>query len=164
MLVRLLKSVNMFRVDSVGETSDRRDDTDRRRQPTPVLSRYWLRGRRRGARRDGEGVNVYVDRYNAGEWAVILAILVLSVCDLFFTIVHLSAGGEEANPVMRWALQWGNLGFGLIKLGTTVLALVILLLHARFRRVRALLTFALVLYSALLVYHLYLRYMFPLGG
>ncbi|MEM6289474.1 MAG: hypothetical protein AAF845_20210, partial [Bacteroidota bacterium] len=50
-----------------------RTGQDRRRRPTPMFSRYWLRGRRRsGGRRPGEDENVYVDRYYRTETLALL--------------------------------------------------------------------------------------------
>ncbi|MGH7162548.1 MAG: DUF5658 family protein [Planctomycetota bacterium] len=132
--------------------------SDRRDRPTPPISRYWLRGRRRGGRRTGERRDLYIDRYRAADWALVLTILVLSVCDLVFTLYHLATGGEEANPVMAWVLRGGERAFASVKLGTTVLGLAVLLVHARFRRVRALLVVAALLYAAVLVYHIVLRF------
>jgi len=133
---------------------ERRGAGDRRRRRTRLFSRFWLRGRRRGARRDGEGENVYVDRYRRAEWALVAGILLLSALDLLFTLVHLSAGGEEANPAMAWLLAHGRGVFGAVKMATTMLGLFVLLLHVRFRRVRGLLLGALVLYGALMGWHL----------
>ena len=42
---------------------DRRRGGDRRSRPTPWISRYWLRGRRRGDRRKAHRGREYVDRY-----------------------------------------------------------------------------------------------------
>jgi len=158
----MFKIANMSLVDDdLSRIAERREPLDRRSRPTPPISRYWLIGRRRGGRRDSERTNIYVDRYTTGEWLLVVGVLLLSLADLLFTIRHVSAGGEEANPVMAWAMQWGDLGFAAIKMGITVAGLLILLLHARFRKVRALMNFAVVLYSALLGYHLYLNFVLP---
>lgn len=139
--------------------NERRAETDRRARPTPALSRYWLRGRRRGGRRTEEAVNIYVDRYGRAELFLVFGILLLSVLDMAFTLLHLDAGGSEANPLMAWALEWGGRGaFKVVKLASSILGLFILLLHVRFRRVRGLLTAAFVIYASILVFHLYLVY------
>lgn len=139
---------------------DGRRGKDRRQKPTPVLSRYWLFGRRRTGRRGGEDQNVYVDRYTRSEWVLVLGILVLSMLDMVFTLLHLDAGGTEANPIMAWTLAWGGrTAFRYVKVTTTLLGLFVLLLHARFHRVRSLLTFAFILYAAVLLFHFYLAHM-----
>jgi len=144
--------------------SNRRAGPDRRARPTPFLSRYWLTGRRQGGRRDGEQLNIYVDRYARNELALIIGVLVLSLLDMFFTLVHLEAGGTEANPIMAWTLTWGGEGaFKAVKVATTVLALAVLLLHVRFQRVRSLLTFAFILYAGVLLFHFYLAHVRAMG-
>jgi hypothetical protein len=146
-------------VNAPGNLDDRRD-TDRRSRPTPIFSRYWFWGRRRGGRRDDENENIYVDRYTPGELALVAGVLVLSVLDMVFTLVHLNAGGTEANPVMAWVLEWGgHAGFRAVKLLATFLGLGVLLVHVRFRRVKRLLAFAFLLYLAIFAFHIYLAVM-----
>jgi hypothetical protein len=140
--------------------ADRRSGGDRRDHPTRILSRFWLFGRRRTGRRAGERSNIYVDRYSPGELFLVCGVLVLSIFDLVFTLVHLDAGGTEANPVMAWVLdQGGHSAFSWAKLITTLMGLGILLVHVRFRRVRKLLTFAFLLYAGVFVFHLYLTWL-----
>jgi len=135
-----------------------RTQIDRRRRATPLFSLHWLRGRRRGARRASEReFGYYVDRYRRGEWALVIGILLLSTSDLILTMVHLSAGGREANPVMALALEQSEATFIFVKLATTVLGLMILLTHVRFRRVRPMLSVVCGLYGLVIVYHILLR-------
>jgi hypothetical protein len=142
------------------EDSGDRRNVDRRQAPTPIFSRYWLKGRRRGARRDGEGNNIYVDKYSITEVLLVFGILVLSVLDMYFTLVHLDAGGTEANPVMAAFLEWGGYPlFKLVKLATTFLGLGILLVHVRFKKVRTLLGFAFLIYFGVFIFHIYLAFM-----
>lgn len=137
--------------------SERRASFDRRGSSTRFVSRYWLVGRRKGGRRDDEARNIYVDRYSTAEWVMVVGILVLSVLDMVFTVLHLNAGGTEANPVMAWALEWGGQrAFEIVKLASTFLGLFVLLVHIRFRRVKTLLTFAFAVYASVFVFHLYL--------
>jgi len=134
--------------------SEQRSLSDRRQRPTPVLSRYWLRGRRRGGRRDHERWNIYVDRYSRGEWACVLGLLLLTAIDGLWTWAHLLRGVPEANPLLAWAWEQGGIaGFLTAKFAITVSALFVLLLHVRFRWTRRLLPLALVVYTALLAVH-----------
>ena len=136
------------------QISERRDGPDRRRRPTPMLSRYWLRGRRRGGRRDGERIDIYVDRYTRGELGCVIGLLLLTATDWLWTWAHLVRGVEEANPLMAWAWRAGGAtGFAALKLGVTLPGVALLLLHARFRWTRRLLPIALAIYSALLLVH-----------
>jgi hypothetical protein len=127
---------------------------DRRRAPTPMLSRYWLGGRRLGGRRGEEKGSIYVDRYTREEVALVAWIGVTAVLDLLLTLRHLAVGGEEANPVMRLALEGGGPGlFAAIKLLMTFSAALFLLLHVRFRGTRAALWGLALLYGAVMLYH-----------
>src|SRR5690242_4493556 len=105
----------------------RRKDPDRRSRPTRWISRWWLTGRRRGGRREGEQRNVFVDRYGGWEWAAAVALLLLCIADLVMTLDVLRRGGSEANPIMRWALDLGVPVFVALKLGLTLLGALVLL-------------------------------------
>lgn len=100
-----------------------------------MLSRYWLRGRRgSGGRRDGEDRSVYIDRYSKAETALILWLVGASLMDLLLTLIHLVAGGEEANGLMAWFLAHGGMwAFAAAKLTLTGTAAFFLILHVRFR-------------------------------
>lgn len=130
---------------------------DRRARPTSVISRFTLVGRRIRGRRRGEKQNTYVDRYTRREWTLALGILVLSLLDLVLTLQYLDLGGEEANPIMRWALDSGRETFAVAKIALTLAGAVFLLLHARFRGVRAALEVLFLLYVVLIGYHAVLR-------
>ena len=134
-----------------------RQEEDRRERPTPAMSGYWLLGRRKSGRREEERENVYMDRYTRGELLLVLGVLTLSILDMVLTLQHLAVGGTEANPIMAWALDsGGNALFKIVKIATTVIGLGVLLIHVRFRKVKALLTFAFVLYTAVFIFHMYL--------
>ncbi len=133
---------------------------DRRTRPTPIFSRYWLTGRRRGGRRAEEGRNIYVDRYDLRDYLLVGGVLLFSLLDMIYTLIHLNAGGTEANPVMAWTLDWGgDTAFKAVKVVTTLVGLSVLLLHVRFRRVRTLLALTLALYMGVFVFHLYLAHL-----
>ncbi|MBK8977859.1 MAG: hypothetical protein IPM29_18280 [Planctomycetes bacterium] len=139
---------------TASESADRRRADDRRQRPTPMLSRFWLRGRRRGARRTCEAQGIYVDRYTRTEWALCAAILALSLADLALTWRHLARGGEEANPLLDWVLATaGGWAFSLTKVALTTVPLLWLLLHVRFRRVRPALFGLLLAYALVLAWH-----------
>ena len=120
------------------ERSDNRVLTDRRNQPTPALSRYTLWGRRESFRRVNEGQQGgYVDRYSPRLFFALILIAVLSVSDSLITILILSKGGEEVNPIVRSAIELYGDGFWIWKFVITSACLVLLCLHSQFRRVRA---------------------------
>ncbi len=119
-----------------------------------MLSRYLARGRRFGARRSEEAVNIYVDRYRFAEWAPILALLAMATMDWLWTLRHLSRGIEEANPILAWTLAAsGTIGFSITKVVISVLGCGFLLLHARFRYTRILLPIPLVAYAGVMTLH-----------
>lgn len=136
---------------------DRRQGGDRRARPTSPLSRFTMFGRRIRGRRRGEAQNVYVDRYTKHEWTLALGILFMSLTDLVLTLQYLDRGGEEANPIMRWALEGGQDSFTTWKIALTLAGAVFLLVHARFRKVRTALQMLFGMYVILLGYHAVLR-------
>jgi hypothetical protein len=142
---------------------ERRRGPDRRRRPTPWMSRHWLTGRRRGARRADEAAG-YVDRYTAGEAALIVAIILACTADLYLTLDYLRQGGEEWNPLMAHALELGEGVFIGVKMGITVAGLLVLLLRVRFRGVRRALQVILLLYGGLLCWHAAVRAALPEAG
>jgi hypothetical protein len=138
----------------VSEELPRSRGPDRRRHPTPILSRYWLRGRRRAGRRTGETEDIYVDRPSGREWLLFAAILGLAGLDGGWTLLHLDRGVEEANPLMAWFLEiGGTAGFAIAKFGVTITAASFLLLHARFRAARRLMPWVAGIYAALVLVH-----------
>jgi hypothetical protein len=132
---------------------DKRALVQRRAKPTAFLSRHWLIGRRRDGRRAGEDIDIYVDRYTIFEWLIVLGVFVLSIADLILTLIHLSHGGAEANPIMALAFRGGNVTFGTIKMGVTAACLILLLIHIRFRRMCFFLAFSFLLYAGVFLYH-----------
>lgn len=141
-----------------GPPVERRSRPDRRGRPTPWLSRYWLRGRRRRGRRAEDARHPYVDRYAWTDVLLVAAIIVLCLADTLLTLEVLEYGAIEANPLMDLLIRQGTGTFGAIKLGVTVLGMLFLLTHIRVRRVRAATLGVLALYSALMLWHLWVSW------
>lgn len=98
------------------EVHSRRDFTDRRHEPTPMLSRFaWAGGRRRAGRRRDERADIYVDQHGPALLAVVAALTALNFLDAYFTVLFLSYGGEELNPVVEALLAFGPWPFLLAK-------------------------------------------------
>lgn len=130
---------------------------DRRRRRTPMLSRYSLfGGRRTGARRAGEQEGIFVDRHGPGLLAVVLLIVVLNVLDAWFTLLFLSHGGREMNPVVQAILDWGNTAFLAFKTVGIGACVGILALTKNFRAARVGLWVVASGYTLLLGWHLWL--------
>jgi hypothetical protein len=126
-----------------------------------MVSRFWLRGRRRDGRRDDEVEGIYVDRYRPHEWGLVLGILALSIADMVLTLLYVQAGGEEANPIMAWALAHGTHVFATVKMVVTIVGIVVLLVHIRFQRVRWAVWGIFFAYCLLMLYHTILRMQLP---
>lgn len=136
-----------------------RTRSDRRTRPTPRISRWSLSGgRRKGARRGGEGESSFVDLYGTGLLAAVLWIALLNAADSFFTIVHLQAGGSEANPIANLLLMTGRVNFVWLKSGIISLALVVLCVHKNFGLARIGLWTSAGAYTLLFAYHIFLFY------
>ena len=140
-----------------GPPTERRR-ADRRQRPTRWLSRYWLRGRRRGGRRAGDGRHPYVDRYAWSDVLLVAGIVVLCLADTLLTLEVVEHGAIEANPLMDFLLRRSTGLFGAVKLGVTVLGMLFLLLHIRVARVRAATLLVLALYAGLMLWHLWVSW------
>lgn len=130
---------------------------DRRRRPTPLLSRFTFRGGRRAQnRRREEQQFYYVDRIRKGLATALVAIFVFHVLDAVLTIRHLERGGSELNPLMDALLQIDNGLFLVVKLGLAGVGLFLLGLHQNFPHVRTAVTVLFGLFLALVGYHIVL--------
>jgi hypothetical protein len=109
---------------------------DRRKQPTPALSRFVLWGQRRTFRReeDKKGGG-YVDRYGSGLLFLLILSVGLNVLDALFTIMILDSGGYEFNPVVRSVIELIGDGFWVWKFGIVSTVLILLCLHSKFKLV-----------------------------
>ncbi len=76
-------------------------------------ARYmWGRGRRLNLRRSSDRRRPAVlDRYTQGMFAGIIGVLVLSLLDATLTLLLLSNGAVELNPVMAYFLSHGQVVF-----------------------------------------------------
>ncbi len=130
---------------------------DRRRCPTPALSRYtFLGGRRRGPRRTADPQSIYVDRVGWSLASVLIVIFVFHVLDALFTLAHIARGGAELNPLMGFFLKQGSGAFLTAKLSIAGLGLLFLGFHGRFPLVRKGIATLFVLYACVVCYHVIL--------
>ncbi len=89
---------------------------------------------------------------------MIIAVFALSVGDAALTLVHLDAGGSEANPLMAFLLSIGRETFLYEKCFLVGVWLVILGIHRKFVVARISLWLLLIFYLGLFGYHLTLRF------
>lgn len=132
---------------------------DRRKRPTPMLSRYSLSGGRRQSRAEG----AFVDLYGPGVLAALLGVCALNVFDTFFTLVYLQRGGSEANPIADAMIRMSPAYFAFWKIFVFGNALAILCLHKNFRRARAGILIGAGIYVLLTIYHLFLFFRDDVG-
>ena len=115
---------------------DTRKLKDRRKYPTPVISRFTLWGRRKTFRRkEDRDRGGYVDRYHSGLLILLTLTVGLTVLDALFTMMILDDGGWEINPVVRSVIQLYGDRFWVWKFGIVCFPLTVLCLHSRFRLV-----------------------------
>lgn len=114
--------------------STRRILNDRRQRPTPVLSRFILRGRRRSFRRkEDQERGGYVDRYDSGLLFPIVLIAGLNILDALLTMMILEDGGLEMNPIVHSVIQIYGDRFWIWKFAMVSVSLILLCLHNKFR-------------------------------
>ena len=93
-------------------------------------------GRRRGARRNDEDENHYVDWYQPRLLYVTIATALLSFLDAALTLNLLSLGAIEINTLMAHLINTDVQKFVNIKVALTLLTLVFLVIHSNFRLFR----------------------------
>ena len=109
---------------------------DRRKQPTPAISRFILWGRRKTFRRkEDQERRGYVDRYDFGLLILMILAVGLNVLDALFTMMILDDGGWEINPVVGSVIQLFGDRFWVWKFGIVSFSLTLLCLHSKFRLV-----------------------------
>ena len=141
---------------------DNRTFRDRRKKPTPILSRYTLYGRRCSFRRaEDQQRGGYVDRYGQRLFFYLLLIVGLNILDASFTIIILDRGGLEVNPLIRWAIDsYGDHAWSM-KIAVVSCGAILLCLHSHFRMARVSILVIAALLSGVVIYQLLLlRYIF----
>lgn len=140
---------------------ERRSGVERRHMSVAAYWRGALNPRRRFGRRTSDRNYPVVDWHSPRVLALVLLILGLSALDGVLTIMLISQGANEANPLMALFVPH-NLGwFAAVKLGLTSIGAAVLVACARMRLFRflpgeALLYLVVGCYSALIVYELHL--------
>ena len=147
--------LDSFFPEPVGESPwvERRFQADRRACPTSFWSAFRPAGLRSGFRRRGEALNQYVDCLPERVTVLAISVVILSILDAVFTLLHLQNGGREVNPVMELALFTGVPVFLCVKTGLTNLGVIFLAMHQNFRLGRAALRVTAGGYALLILYH-----------
>jgi hypothetical protein len=132
---------------------------DRRKCPTPILSRYtFYGGKRKSVRREKEKkVFIYVDLYSTRLLIAVMSLLLLSCVDAYFTLELIEKGHViEANPIMAFFLDYGATLFTVVKFVITACCLIILCLFKNVKVTRICLPFAIKMYILVVSYECYL--------
>jgi len=139
---------------------NRRMLKERRKQPTPALSRFTFRGRRTTFRRkEDRAKGGYVDRYHSGLLFILTMVVGLNILDAWFTMMILENGGSEINPVVRSVIELYGNRFWVWKYAIVSFPLVLLCLHSKFRLVIPIIlgisaiNIIVILYQTLLIIH-----------
>jgi hypothetical protein len=139
------------------EEFEKRNSSDRRRQPTPGLSRYTLFGRRKGFRRKiDELKGGYVDHYSSRLFFFLVLIVGLNVLDALLTLMILDLEGWELNPIVRSVIDLYGERYWVWKFAIVSVSLVLLCLHSGFRRVKTLVVCIGFVYLAVIFYQIFL--------
>ena len=113
---------------------DTRTLKDRRKQPTPAISRFTFWGRRKTFRRkEDQEKGGYVDRYHSGLLILLTLAVGLTVLDAFFTMMILDDGGWEVNPVVHSVIQLYGDRFWIWKFVIVSIPLTLLCVLSKFR-------------------------------
>ena len=129
-------------------------ERNRRLKPTPFFNSFLFWGRRTLERRKKlKKEGYYVDRFLTLDWCFFIILVFLNVLDLCFTLFYINKGyAEEANPIMKFALEYGGyLGFILLKLSLVLPSAFIIFLHSRFPRIKLSFVFLNTVYIFLLL-------------
>jgi len=150
-----------------GQQAERRDASERRRSIVRAFWRGNFERRRIAPRRGNERHAVVTDWFHPQWLATTILILLLCVGDAILTLTLLSHGAQEINPVMQPLVQGSGHTFAFVKLGLTIMGVVVLTTLARLRifgstAVGALLYVVLACYVVLVGYELWLLRNIPL--
>ncbi len=137
--------------------SNRRVLQDRRKQPTPGLSKFTIWGRRRTFRREEDKKRGgYVDRYGSGLLFILMLVAGLNVLDALLTMMILDDGGWEVNPVVRSVIHLYGERFWAWKFVIVSFPLVLLCLHSKFRMVLTIILGISAFMTTVVFYQIYL--------
>ena len=117
-------------------------------------------------RRVNSHENHYVDVHESKIFFLVVAVLVLCSADAYMTLLILSKGGSELNPLMDVLLKKDIAIFFIAKYVMTAMGVLFFLIHKNFRFFRSftgyhLLFCCLAIYSLLIMYELFLIYGTP---
>ena len=136
---------------------EQRELKDRRKQPTPGLSRFSFFGQRRAFRREADRLKGgYIDRYSPGLLFLLLLIVALNILDALLTIMILDRGGWEINPFVRSAIDLFGERFWAWKFIIVSVALILLCIHSKFKTTKTIIVTTGFIYASVVLYEIFL--------
>ena len=139
------------------KNSEHRELNDRRKQPTPGLSRFSFSGRRKAFRREADRLKGgYIDRYGTGLFFLLLLIVILNLLDALLTIMILDRGGWELNPFVRSAIELFGERFWAWKFTLVSITLILLCVHSKFKPFKTLIVTTGFIYASVVLYEIFL--------
>lgn len=117
----------------------------------------YARSRRRDPRREADPVPLFVDWHHPWLFFLATATMMFSSMDAFFTLQLIARGAVEVNPVMAYALEYGDGAFAASKMFLTAFSILTLVYLSRTRffnffRTGLILTTAFSVYACLVCY------------
>ncbi len=150
--------------NATGETRNRRIP-DRRKRPTPFISKYsFAGGRRKTIRREEDKKKyVFVDLYSTRLFIILLVLSTLSIADSYFTLALIKGNlAIEINPIMAFFLEQGSAPFVFTKFVFTTIPLFILCICKNRPATRVLVVSTVVIYLFVIMHELNIMYhIFP---
>jgi hypothetical protein len=146
---------------SLGEETAIRTVSDRRKRPTPFISRYSFTGGQRKIIRRGEDKKkyIFVDLYSTRLFATLLFLLILNVSDSYFTLALVRENiAVEINPLMAFFLGYGSTPFISAKFLIPAVPVFILCICKNRPMTKILLPLAIFFYLLIILYELNLMY------
>ena len=146
--------------NATGETGNR-IIPDRRKRPTPFISRYsFIGGRRKTIRREEDKKkHVFVDLYSTRLFIIVIILSALSIIDSYFTLSLIKGNlAVEINPIMAFFLDQGSTPFVLTKYLFTTIPLFILCICKNRPATRVLVVLTVCLYLFVIMHELNLMY------
>jgi hypothetical protein len=140
--------------------TDRRIISDRRKQPDVFINTYAFNDRRRTIRRESDKKKrIFSYSYSPQLFVILLSLLILSLLDAYLTLTLIHEKHiVEANPVMAFYLEAGNIPFIFEKFLFTTLSIFIFCLYSRFPITKFSLVALIIIYSAVVLYELNILY------
>jgi len=139
------------------QEADKRIFKERRKQPTPALSRYTFLGQRKRFRRKiDQQKGGYVDRYSSRLFFFLVLIISLNILDAFLTMIIIELNGVELNPVVLSVMHLYGDKFWVWKFALVSFCSILLCLHIRFGRAKVAVASISLIYLVVVLYQVFL--------